>query len=320
MNIESRKNIEEVLNWGKPKYIPALLPVDVIMVNDNHFTNYTGNNKWQDPWGVVWKKDSDGGYHYPVSPSVQSIDDALSLKFPDPKSEELTKPALSSAKLHTEEKGFLLANHEDFFFSRMWQLLGMENCLVYLISEKEKIKQLAHRIMVYNIEVAKFYAELGVEIVRLTDDLGAQNSMYFRPSLWREIFKPELKRIIDFYRKKNIRILFHSCGHIEEIVPDLVQLGIDILNPVQARANNLDKIREITNKKVTLYGGIDTQDLLSFGTPERIRKEVRLLLWKLGRNGGWIASPDQLIQLPDENEKAMIEIIEQWGEYPITAR
>ena len=319
--LNPRQNLEEVLGWGKPEYVPTVLPGKMISVNDNHFTNQAGRGRWQDRWGVTWSVHRQDGYHFPVAPAARTLNEALALPFPDPASDSVCLPAVeAAASFAGKVDGFLMANHEDFLFSRMWLLLGMEECLAMLAAEPDASRALARRIMDYHLRVAQTYADLGAEIVRLCDDYGMQNALFFRPAVWREVFRPELERIIGFYRARGIRVLFHSCGHIQEIVADLVDLGISILNPVQAKANDLSLVRRLTAGKVVLFGGIDTQDLLSFGTPDRVRREVRLLLWQLGRDGGWIASADQGITgIPPENLAAMTETLARFGQYPLKA-
>ena len=111
----------------------------------------------------------------------------------------------------------------------------------------------------------------------------------------------------------------HSCGHVMEIIPDLIEIGVDILDPVQVRANDQATAKRLYGDKICFMGGIDTQHLLTEGTPEEIAAEVRERIRMLAPGGGYILAPDTLIPVPEANYRAYLEAGERYGRYPLAA-
>lgn len=137
------------------------------------------------------------------------------------------------------------------------------------------------------------------------------------PECWREFFKPCLKRIIDFYRSSlggNVRFLLHSCGHVMPILEDLIEIGVDILHPVQSRANDLPEMRRRTAGRLTLCGAIDGQQVLPFGTVADVRREVFSKLDMLWEDGGYLPCPEKELGVSRENLDAMTQAIREWSD------
>jgi uroporphyrinogen decarboxylase len=137
--------------------------------------------------------------------------------------------------------------------------------------------------------------------------------------LWRASIKPELARIVAAAKQGGAWFWLHSCGHIMEILPDLVEIGVDILDPLQARANDQALAKRLYGDKLCIMGGIDTQQVLSLGTPDEIDAKVRSKIRVLGPGGGFILAPDTLISVPEENYLAYLDACERYGRYPIDA-
>ena len=145
--------------------------------------------------------------------------------------------------------------------------------------------------------------------VAVSDDYGAQSGLLISPDDWRKLVKPCLAEIYAF-AKENGRVVFHhSCGDILPIIGDMIDIGLDILNPIQPEAMDVSLLKREFGHLVTLCGGIPTQDLLVFGSPGRIREEVRRLKRDMGAGGGYILEPGITIQadVPVENMVAMID-------------
>jgi uroporphyrinogen decarboxylase len=127
---------------------------------------------------------------------------------------------------------------------------------------------------------------------------------------------PEYKRLFDLYRSRGVLIDFHSCGHIEPVLDTLMDLGVNILNPVQATANNLATVREKTMGRMALSGAISTK-LLMEGPCEQIVSEARQTMWLLGRQGGYFCCPDQGMPFPKAHYAAYQQAVEMYGRYPL---
>lgn len=129
------------------------------------------------------------------------------------------------------------------------------------------------------------------------------------PTSWREMIKPGEKREYDLIKSYGKKVMVHSCGCILRIMPEIVELGVDILNPVQPECMDLKFLKETYGKDITFWGGISTQRTLPYGTPEDVRKETQEVIELLSENGGYITCSSQEIQtdVPYENLKALIE-------------
>ena len=134
------------------------------------------------------------------------------------------------------------------------------------------------------------------------------------PEIINEFLVSEYRRIFDYYKKHNIIINFHSCGHIEELIDTFVDLGVDILNPIQVTANDIIKIREKTQNKICLCGGISS-GLIMDSTPDIIRSQVKNIMNILGSKGGYFCSPDQCMPFPEDNIKAFYDAVKEYGKY-----
>ncbi|RPH97545.1 MAG: hypothetical protein EHM72_13495, partial [Calditrichaeota bacterium] len=160
---------------------------------------------------------------------------------------------------------------------------------------------------------------MGVDVIWCGDDFGGQNGMIMSPELWREIFKPRIRTIFEAFRRENpnVKIAWHSCGSILPIIPDFIEIGLDILNPLQPLARDMDPLflKRKFGRDLIFFGGIDVQELLPYGHPQQIKDQVRHCIKVLGENGGYIVAPAHNIQndTPVENVLAMFEAVKSFG-------
>ena len=136
------------------------------------------------------------------------------------------------------------------------------------------------------------------------------------PITWRDLIKPELARLIQVYRHAGCVIFLHTCGKVESIIGDLIELGVDAFN-IQTRVNNLAALKRQHGCRITFHGGVDTQYVMSRGTPEQVRRAAQWAKCHLGHEGGLILEPDQRIAMPEENVQALVETAQQYGRYPL---
>jgi uroporphyrinogen decarboxylase len=196
-------------------------------------------------------------------------------------------------------------------FERAYAVRDYENFLCDMMVEEDFANELLDKIADYGVNVAKQYVACGVTCGRVGDDYGTQNGMLFSPEIWREMLKPRLKRIIDVYKENGLPVILHSCGDIRPIIPDLIEIGVDVLNPVQPEAMPIEELAENYGKELTFYGGISTQRVLPNGTEEEIYDEVRRVISVLGKHNGYVVSTGIAItsDVPMENVKALIRSI-----------
>ncbi|MGC9346572.1 MAG: uroporphyrinogen decarboxylase family protein, partial [Anaerolineae bacterium] len=216
----------------------------------------------------------------------------------------------------SREQTFLVGSHRDTLWEKSYMLVGMEAMMVYFYTEPEAVREVLHRIMDFHLGIARHYLEVGVEIVGMSDDLGTQRGLLLSPEIIGSFLVPEYRRLFDFYKSHDVLINFHSCGHIMPLLETFIDLGVDILNPIQATANDLDELRQITQGRMALQGGVSSATIVS-GPVEAIRDEVAERLWQLGRAGGYFCGPDQGMPWPEAHIQALYEAVEEFGRYPL---
>jgi len=156
---------------------------------------------------------------------------------------------------------------------------------------------------------------MGVDMIWIGDDVGAQNSMLMSPKMWRKFLKPRMANFISELKAINpqVKVAYHTDGQVYPIIPDLVEIGLDVLNPVQPASMDPLKLKQEYGDKLCFWGSIDEQYTLPFGSPADVQNEVLTRLKTLGKNGGLILGPTHHVQLDTslENFWAMINTIKQ---------
>jgi uroporphyrinogen decarboxylase len=160
-----------------------------------------------------------------------------------------------------------------------------------------------------------------IDVAGTADDFAGQQNMLISPRSYRKLAKPRHKELFDFIHKRsNAKIFFHSCGSIRPVIPDLIEIGCDIINPVQVSAAGMDsaELKREFGKDITFWGGgVDTQRVLGTGTPEQVREDVKRRLNDFMPGGGFIFNTVHNIQgnVPVENIIAMWETLQEYGVY-----
>ncbi len=212
------------------------------------------------------------------------------------------------------------------FFEIGHLLFGYENFLLKLITDRDLIEYFLDRLLENYLRNTKKYLEIVgkyVHIIQLNDDFGTQDSLLISPVLYREVFKPRQAKLIEFIKKNSKAFTFlHSDGSIKEIIPDLIEIGVDIINPVQTSAKEMDpsKLKAEFGKYITFWGGgIDTQTTLPFGSLEDIEKEVKERIRIFAPGGGYVFCPIHNIQADISPEKILtiFETAKKIRKYPI---
>ena len=260
------------------------------------------DGKLKNEWGMIMR--NVGIYsefvEFPLA-HASSKQDILSYPFPDANAEGRYDTAADMMKKYSGEYG-VIGDVETMFFEMSWYLTGMEKFLMDLMLEEEYQAHLMDTIMNYIIVAGKKLLKMGVDILWCGDDFGSQNGMIMDPETWRSVFKPRIKYMFEEFRKvrPDIKIAWHSCGSILPIIPDFIEIGLDILNPIQPLAKGMDPLflKNTYGKDLTFFGGIDVQQLLPYGNPQTISDEVRRRIDILGKDGGYIVAPAHNIQ-PD---------------------
>ena len=265
-----------------------------------------------DNWGhlnIPWPEEPECANVESPLANIESVQEIYDYPFPelDPASVEAVRKDVEA--IHA--KGKLACSDCGGLFGASWYLRGMENYLMDMIAEPELAIAIADRMTESLIKRVEANAGAGVDVFCYADDLGTQTAPQISPALWREIFKPRWAKVFDRIRKLNpdAYIFMHSCGCIKDFIPDFIDLGIDMVHPIQPEAMDVYEAAKEYQKYITFWGTTSMQKTVSFGTPQDIHNEIRERVEKIGQNGHLIISPGNLFtaDTPLENIDAFIE-------------
>jgi uroporphyrinogen decarboxylase len=208
-------------------------------------------------------------------------------------------------------------------WEQAFTLLGMERALVALVAEEEFMRALLDRIAALSAKVTRRFLEIAgpyLSVIRTSDDLATQRGPMMSPATYRKMIQPHHRRYFALIRRfTDAKIFFHSCGNVAPLLDDLIEAGVEVLNPVQVAAfADPAAVKARYGDRLSFWGGIDTQWALPHGAPDDVREEVRLRIRQFGPGGGFVAAPVHNIQ-PDvtpENILAMSEAVREFGRYP----
>jgi len=265
-------------------------------------------SSYGDHWGVTWRATETGEWlGVPVGHPLEDISALSHHHWPDPLKEGDWE-AVEKAIAEDKHEHYLLGDGGNLFEVFQW-LRGYENALCDLVAGEPHAELILDKITDYNIEKVRQFGELGVDAMGFGDDWGTQQDLITSPALWRKFFKPRYKRMFDAARSYEAFVHFHSDGSITKIIRDLMELGVNVLNP-QLPVMDLDWLSKELKGKVAVRGGLDRQNVLPFGTPEEVRRHVREVFHAFGsKAGGWIGDGELNADVPLENARAMFEAI-----------
>ena len=208
---------------------------------------------------------------------------------------------------------FLVTSFGFGLFERTWAMRGLENALVDCIAHPQFYKELIERIFWQQMELLDKILTLPIDGFLFSDDFSYQYGVMIGADRWREFFKPYQEKMYKKVHDAGKYTLHHMCGSVAEILPDLIEIGLDVYESVQpeAKDNNPYRLKELYRGKITFWGGLGSQSIIPFGTPEEIKQEVSKLCKVMGQGGGYIFAPAKALQpeTPTENALALIEAI-----------
>ena len=265
-------------------------------------------------------------YHPEIPVQRNPLADARSLAdlhaFPFPDANEPYRVAALARQVSAwHARGFAVGGNLPHLggelFEAAWRLRGLENFLLDLVERPAWADYLLDRLAALARRNAEALAAAGVDVLSLDDDVGMPRTMFISPALWRRFFKPRLAEIIRAARsiRADLRVLYHSDGHIEPIVGDLIEIGVNALNPLQPEHMDAARIRKTYGPRLALWGTVGSQTAFSFGTPEEIRREVQQRVDTLGR-AGLVLCPAYDVDEPDipwANVAAFLEAVRRYG-------
>jgi uroporphyrinogen decarboxylase len=263
-----------------------------------------------DEFGVQWDRTVDADIGTVCSTPV-TTENLAEYRFPDP--EAPARFAHFPDRLEARGERFAVATIAFTLFERAWTLVGMENVLMAMAGNKPFANALFDRILEHQMAVTRAALAWDIDGMRFGDDWGQQRGLIMGPALWREFIKPRIALLYGMVRSRGKRVFIHSCGNVTEILPDLIEIGVDVFNPFQPEVMDVEEVKRSHGERLTFFGGISTQKTLPYGSVAEVKEEVRRLIDRIGRSGGYIAAPAHDIpkDARPENIAAMMEVLRE---------
>lgn len=327
--------LQEIRTGVEMKYqgvneLDILFGHDMLLLSYGLSTGYyrdTPADTYVDEWGITWRKipyqTPNGPGHYTEIVKFPLAEDAAipSYRPPDPGQEDMGYAEEVIACFGKEK--YICGVIDCSIFEALKYLRGITQSLIDVVANKD----IAHYIMdlsvAYHLQLGYRLIERGVDLLWLADDIGGEHTMLISPETFREMIKPKMGYMIGELKKRKagVKVAFHSDGYIEPVIDDLIDVGVDVLNPIQPESMNPATVKSRWGRRVALWGTVSTQKTLPFGTPEQIREEVRERIHSCAPGGGLLLAPTHNIQLdvPFQNIQAFYDAIKAYGTYPIRA-
>jgi len=280
--------------------------------------------KWKDAWGIVWKNIEEGLDSAPVEEEapLRDWENLENYQMPDPLlfdwfGEKIDWEKRKASLKEAKREGNLAAGSLVHGFMYMWlyYLRGFNNFMMDVATSEPKLDELIRMVLEYNLRLVRKWIDIGAEIIYFGDDLGLQSSLPISPSDWRRYLKPCYAKIFGACRDAGVYVYLHSDGHFLEIMEDLIECGVNVLNP-QWRGNGIDQIAKLCKGKVCIDIDLDRQKVLPYGSFKDIKDHVKEAVMKLGsKRGGLMLTAGVYPDVPLGNIEALCQAMEEYSIY-----
>jgi uroporphyrinogen decarboxylase len=283
-----------------------------------------------DDWGGGQKEIEPGIWYPGIHPMADatSIEDINSYPWPD--MNDPTRVAhvgdLSNTLANNNQYAIMATPWLLFPFERAHAMQGMDKFLMNMSINPDFANALLRKILdLCKTHMGNFLSAIGdnIDIIKIGDDLGMQDRLLISPRMYRQFLKPLHTEFITFIKERTkAKVFFHTDGDVFDLIQDFIEIGVDILNPIQTSAGRMSDLKGLKaryGKDIVFCGAIDTQKVLPFGTADEVRNEVRRVITILGKDGGYMVASVHTImhEVPPENILAMVDAVEEFGHYPL---
>ena len=281
-----------------------------------------------DEWGIVYQKHEEAQTHFVVEQEapfrqVTQIEEVEKYAWPDPDDPTRYKGLKELAGKYRQEGFGIVVNTPLMMMTQTQWMRGLGQFMMDTVLNPSLLECMMDKILEIEMEMSrKLLQEVGeyADVVLMGDDLAHQGGLSYSPDMYRKLFKPRHKKQVDFLKKHagHAKILYHCCGGVEPLLRDLIEIGIDAINPVQVSAKGMEdtkKLKALYGRDLTFWGGIDTQRVLPFGTPAEVREEVRRRIEDLAAGGGFVLGAVHNLrpEVKPENICALFEAALEYG-------
>jgi len=305
----------------------AALGSDMLVAGAGISTGFYGegdeNGEYITPWGCTFKyfANQSGSYTEIFKhPLADDTDGSLlaAYRIPDP----LEESQYDTLKRIIEKYGethFICGSLACSIFEAAWYTSGLVNVLERMALDPDYANALFDKMMEFPLKAGPKMIDMGVDMIWLGDDVGMQDRMMISPDTWREYFKPRMKKLIGEFKKykPDIKVAYHSCGYIKPIIPDFIEIGLDVLNPIQPLAMDPAELKKEFGDELCFWGSMCIQKTLPRGSVKDIEDEVKLRMDTIGKGGGLILAPAHNVQADTsvENILAFYDAAREFGRY-----
>ena len=262
---------------------------------------------FKDGFGVVWNRSgADKDIGVVENPLINDADMSL---YPTPVLDEARIRKEVEELIATKGDRFTFAGIGFSMFERLWSYCGMEDALVFMLTDPEFVEELLTKICDHNLKVIDILNEYDLDGIYFGDDWGQQSGLIMGAPLWRKFIKPQMAKMYARAKKNGKYIFQHSCGDCSEIFGDLIEIGLDCYQTFQPEVYDIQKMKDTFGDKLTFWGALSTQQVLPYVTPEEVAIEAERVKTILSKNGGYIWAPTHALafDIPNENVIAMLE-------------
>ena len=287
-------------------------------------------NTYVDEWGTTYYMPPNGYYYDMLRvplPEAETEEDLKRYRWPNPTDPARIEglPKQIQAAYEAGEKVIMVCGAMPGLWEHSWYIFGLERAFMNLAGNVPLMEAFSERVLEWQVaywEMVLSRVGAYVDVVQLNEDLGSQQGPMMSPATFRKIYKPRLKRLVaSIKRKTAARVYLHSCGSIYRLLPDLIEIGVDILNPVQVNATEMDsaRLKREFGKDLTFWGGGCDPVVMGMGTPQAVVEDVKRRIHDLAPGGGFVFGSVHNIQanVPPENIVAMFDAARELGGYPI---
>jgi uroporphyrinogen decarboxylase len=272
-----------------------------------------------DEWGVGWQTGRYLHYAEMLHPIARLPESAIR-DYPFPDLDQAYRYAEARQTIRDlQQAGFATAYFAGSVFETAWYMRSMEQLFVDMVSNRDLSDFLFDRITEIVAGSARRLAEAGLDLLILGDDIASQQGLLMSLPMWREHLQPRLARIIRATKEANSEtlIFYHSDGNVWDAIPDLINTGVEVLNPVQPECLDPARVKQTFGDRLSFFGTVSVQNTMPFGKPDDVRAEVRQRIETVGRGGGLLIAPAHVLQpdTPWENIQAFFDAVREFGEY-----
>jgi len=330
---EMRNKMENYLGINNKDYLKERHHPDLVHL---HFQNdllrttvgpaasyyLSDEDYYEDEWGIGWRNVDygQGTYTEPYKHPLKEITDPNDFEIPDFSNDE----RYDEARYLVEEYGdthAIVGEISCTIFELSWYLRGFDTVLGDFYRNRDFLHGYFNRLKDWALTAGSKLVNMGVDIIFMGDDVGSQDNMMIHPKTFREFLKPVYAELFATFKKINpdVKIAFHTDGNVIKVIGDYLEIGLDILNPIQPQSLDPNTVKKRFGDRLTMWGSIDNQNTMPFGSPDDVKREVISRLRNVAPGGRLILGPSHNVQpnTPIENMMAFYRTVKEQGEYPI---